>query len=392
MVLDTEFPPDPRVEKEIRSLTKAGFAVAIAAYTRKGRHTEEVYNGYTIYRKKISSLMYRSSAACLLHPFYFWFWYRFLDRILKCGDYTVIHIHDLPLSKTGYKLAKKYRLKLVCDQHEYYSNWIVRTRHYNTRVGKVVKMFSNWVKYERKYLQKADLVITVEESLRNIYIEHVGILPEKIITLPNTPDIESINPSNIDTAIIKKYASHFVLFYAGTIDHLRGIDFIIEALEVLSKDIKNVLFVIAGKENKSFSIAKLMKKYNVRGYVEFVGWVPVTLLPSYIAASNVCLSVPKADNIEVNNAIPTKVYQYAAMGKPILVSEARLMKEFVVENNLGFSINYGNIGQFCEIIKKIRNEPEISEHFREHGVNLIKRYSWEHTALNFLKFYSYLNN
>ena len=179
MVLAGEFPPDERVEKEIESLQKAGFTVAIAAYTMQNKPAVELYHDYIIYRKNISRLLYKSSAAALILPFYFNFWYRFLDSILKKEQFHFIHIHDLPLSKTGYQLARKHNLKLICDQHEYYSNWIVRTRHYNTGMGKIIRTFSNWTQYERKYLQKADLVITVADSLKEIYINQVKVFAGK---------------------------------------------------------------------------------------------------------------------------------------------------------------------------------------------------------------------
>lgn len=78
----------------------------------------------------------------------------------------VIHIHDLPLTNIGVKMKRKYEIKLVCDQHEYYSNLIVQTTHLN----------------------KADLVITVEEPLQKEYINKVRVKKEHIITLPNTPE------------------------------------------------------------------------------------------------------------------------------------------------------------------------------------------------------------
>ncbi len=99
MVLAGEFPPDERVEKEIESLQKAGFTVAIAVYTMQNKPAVELYHDYVIYRKNISRLLYKSSAAALILPFYFNFWYGFLDSILKKEQFHFIHIHDLPLYK-----------------------------------------------------------------------------------------------------------------------------------------------------------------------------------------------------------------------------------------------------------------------------------------------------
>jgi glycosyltransferase involved in cell wall biosynthesis len=390
MVLAGEFPPDERVEKEIESLQKAGFTVAIAVYTMQNKPAVELYHDYIIYRKNISRLLYKSSAAALILPYYFNFWYGFLDSILKKEQFHFIHIHDLPLSKTGYQLARKHNLKLICDQHEYYSNWIVRTRHYNAGIGKIIQTFSNWSKYERKYLQKADLVITVADSLKEIYISQVKVSPEKVITLPNTPRMSDFDPANVNADIVKKYKSKFVLFYGGSLDELRGIDFILQGVSRLKKEIHNLLFLVAGKENRTFDLQSLVTQYQVEKEVEYVGWVPLSLLSSYVAASDVCLFVPRADNLEINNTIATKIYQYAAMGKPVIVSEARLMKEFVEANRLGFSVHFGNVEEFYQSIINLRSSPEMTEHIKSKAVTITNLYSWERTSMEFLEYYDHL--
>lgn len=392
MVLAGEFPPDERVEKEIESLLKAGFTVAIAAYTMQNKPAVELYHNYTIYRIRISRLLYKSSAAALILPFYFIFWYRFLDSILKKEPFHYIHIHDLPLSKTGYQLARKYKLKLVCDQHEYYSNWIVRTRHYNTLTGRAIRTFSNWTRYERRYLQKADLVITVADSLKEIYIKRVKISPDKVITLPNTPRMSDFNIANVDKDILEKYKNKFVLFYGGSLDELRGIDFILQGIAKLKHEIHNLLFLVAGKENKTFNLQSLIMEYQVEKEVEYAGWVPLSLLSSYVAASNICLFVPRADNMEINNTIATKIYQYAAMGKPVIVSEARLMKEFVEANSLGISVHFGNVDEFCEAVLKLGSSPEITEQIKIKAGTIAQQYSWEKTSMDFINYYDHLKS
>ncbi len=387
MVLENEFPNDDRVEKEIESLQRIGYEVHVAVLTFINKPKFEVYKDYTIYRKPINQFFYKSSAVTLIVPFYFILWENFLKSILRNKKFDVIHIHDLPLSKVGYRLARKFKMKLVCDQHEYYSNWIVRTKHYNTAIGKIIQKLSNWPKYEREYLQKADLVITVEDSLKQIYIDKVQVSKGKIITLSNTPRSEIFQADNIDQALITQKEKKFVLFYAGGLDHLRGIDFIIETIASLKNDIKDIKFLVAGRENRAFSINELISKFQVENFVDFIGWVPIEKLPSYIALSDICVHVPKPDNLEVNNTIATKIYQYASMGKPVIVSEARMMKDFVEANRIGYSVKFGDTQGFCDIIKKLHDDPSIAAEIKTRAVDVSKQYTWENTSVEFTRFY-----
>lgn len=391
MTLESEFPPDERVEKEIASLLKAGFEVCIATYTFGGRPAEERLNGFTVYRKKISRWLYKSSAASLILPFYFRYWEKYLNDILSRERFDVIHVHDLPLSRTAHRLALRHHLRLVCDQHEYYSNWIVRTRHYNTFTGKIIRRLSDWVSFEKKNLTVADRVITVSYMLRDIYIRDLGLSAEKVINLPNTTELSVFTPENIDPAVPAGYAGRFVLFYAGGLDPLRGIEFICEAVAMLKQHMPEVLFLVLGKENRSFSMEEMINRYDIRNHVDFVGWVPRNRIASYLAAAGVCLFLPRADNDEIHNTIVTKIYQYTAMGKPIVVSEARMMKAFVEENGLGFSVPYGDVEGLCAMIRKIHDDPGLVAAIASRAHEVLPRISWEETSRDFVNCYLEMN-
>jgi glycosyltransferase involved in cell wall biosynthesis len=386
MVLEREFPPDERVEKEAYSLSLAGNKIIIACYTLRNKLREEDFNYFRVIRKPISKLIYKSSAASLLLPFYFRFWKKFLDQVIKDEKIDIIHIHDLPLSKTGVRLCNTYGLKIVCDQHEYYSNWIVHTAHYNTIPGKIIRFLSNWRKYEKKYLKKADLVITIEEPLRRIYIDTVKINPDKIIIVPNTPLKEVFNTGNIKQKIFKRYRNDYIIFYAGGIDILRGIDMVINALTLIKNYIPNIKFVLAGQIQKGFDLISYAKRNHVDNLVSFIGWIPVEDLPSYMLTSKICVFTPPVDREEINKTIATKIYQYASMGKPILVSKAELMEQFVESNKLGYSVD--NYKEFADKVIYLYNNPAEYNKISQNCLRVSERYHWELTVNQLIEFYN----
>ena len=50
MILDEEFPPDVRVEKEIRTLEKNGHQIHLLTYTRKVQAFTDSYNSVKVKR------------------------------------------------------------------------------------------------------------------------------------------------------------------------------------------------------------------------------------------------------------------------------------------------------------------------------------------------------
>jgi len=219
MILTSFFPPDSRVEKEAASLADEGHDVHILCYSKPNQKNIEIYKYYTVHRIDCSKFFINKlSALALLVPFFFYKWKREINKLILKYNIKAIHVHDLPLSKVGYYFKKKFGCKLICDQHEFYSDWIKKTAHMNTKFGKIVSFFSNWEKYEKRYLELADLVITVAKPLEKNYLEKYSIAKDKIITVPNTPSKNIYNHNNVNKKIIESYKNNFIVFYAGGID------------------------------------------------------------------------------------------------------------------------------------------------------------------------------
>jgi len=392
MILDGEFPPDDRVEKEAVSLIKAGNNVSLICLNYGMQKESEEYYGISVKRIRINKkLRNKIMATYLVLPFYRYFWRKPIKKFIKHNPVDVIHIHDLPLSDIGINLKRSCNIKVVCDQHEYYSNWIINTAHYNTSTEKIVKYLSDWQTYEAENLRKADAIITVEEPLKEIYISEVGIREDKIVVLPNTPLASVFNPARRDTRIDEKYRDKFVLFYAGHLDILRGINTIIDSLPLLRDHIPNLKFVFAGQyTQKYYDPLRYIEKLGVSDLTEYLGFIPLTELPFYMAASDICIHVPPAVSLEVNNSIATKIYQYVLMNKPVVVGQARMMKEFVEGNRIGLSIKDYDPQDFADKIKMLHSSPTLVAEFTGNARKIAPRYCWEETSVPFLETYKKL--
>lgn len=390
MVLENEFPPDERVEKEIDTLKGMGHEVHLACYTKKNRQRREELEGLIVHRMRLSKLMYKLSALILVIPIYKNKWYRFVHKLHKSFNYDVIHIHDLPLSMVGLKLKSKYGLQVVCDQHEFYSNWIVDTAHYNTLAGKIVKSLSNWEKYENRSLHLADAVLTVEEPLKNSYLKRYKIPGEKVFVLPNTPSKDLFHHSRVDPTEFSHYQDHFVLLYFGGIDILRGIDYIIQSIPLIVKKIPEFKFVLAGTLNKNYDPYKTSSELGVQNYVDYLGYLDRARLPSLISVSDLGIFTPRSDREEINRTIATKNYQFLAMNKPIIVGSAKYMKEFTEKNQIGMSVNECDPEDISEKIIAYYSDLKLREGLINGCKKISSKYYWESSSASLKDCYKML--
>lgn len=389
MLLDQPFPPDERPYKEAQSLIADGHDVHLLCVTHDSEQPiDEDVDGIQVHRFHYPKSQHNKfSAAYLVLPIHRRRWSHAVAYWMTRFEADIIHVHDLPLSDVAFSAARIRRIPVVCDQHEYFSKWIRNTAHYNTALGKIVKWLSPWQRYEHRWLNQAALVITVEEPLRQMYLEHLSQAPENIICVPNTPIQGLFQRDNRDPEVESRYADDFVVFYAGVMDVLRGLDLIWRSLPDLVERVPNIRFVLAGRLAKGCDPKAEAERIGLGDRVDFIGWLNRDQLPQYMNAADICFFTPKNVSDEINRTIATKNYQYALLGKPTITSDVKMMAAFVRDNGLGTVIKDGDAAAFADAIVDYARHPEKIEEIAKRSAALSDRYHWDATVQTMLERY-----
>jgi len=213
MLLDSPL-PDVRVEKEKRSLEKAGHQVKILSCTK-----------------------YKYLKALLpFLPFYWWAWYFMVRKQVR--DFQAIHIHDLPLAKVG-TFFPGYLLTL--DLHENYPSLLsLSHKHFLHRL-----IFSKrlWYRYERRMVARYRNVIVVCREMQH----RLG----KGVIVENTPDRKVLN---IDTN-----TDRLTLLYIGSLKN-RNLERISDICQEMDIDFT----IISGQD-----LSKIIIKANI-GIIPYI--------------------------------------------------------------------------------------------------------------------------
>lgn len=241
-------------------------------------------------------------------------------------DFGFIY-HRLALgSYAAVILARLNRLPLVIEYNGS-EIWIAENWGTPIRFRRLAQMA------EDACLQNADLVVTVSPPLRDDLLRR-GIDPSRILMHPNgfDPDVyrpDAYSPDDIravrrsldipDTAVVATFV--------GTFGAWHGAEVLAEALAILLREhnewLKNsglvVLFVGDGPNCKKTQ--EILKKAGCGAFSRFSGLVEQTRAPAYMAASDIFMAphVPNQDGSEFFGS-PTKLFEYLAMGKPVIAS------------------------------------------------------------------------
>lgn len=386
MVLESEFPPDIRVENEMLALTEAGYEVHLACSTRKNRAEKEEFGKAFIYREKISAFIYKSSVGCLKFPFYFSFWRKFISRLFSDEKFDAIHIHDLPLSIVGAEIKSRFRIPLVIDLHENWPALMKTATHTQTFLGKILSSNKQWTEYEQTVLPKADRVITVIEEAKDRIIS-LGINPEKISIVSNT-----INFENISIKAIKKETEGFTIFYGGAINKHRGLQIVLNAVKILTEKNINVRFLVVGNGSYKKGLERMADSLGIKPFLHFFGHKPFNEMLDILAEADAAI-IPhlRTDNNDASS--PNKLYQYMYLNKPVISSDCISLKRIITETNTGFVYHNDSPGDLAALIEKLYTNRKILDSVSKNGRKAVMgKYNWNIDKKRLIKAYDQLTN
>jgi glycosyltransferase involved in cell wall biosynthesis len=391
MVLDAQFPPDIRVEKEAKTLNKTGYKVYILSQHRSSHPTEEEKEHYKIIRfntnqfKVLKQLTRDFRKIAFYDPVWVWG----IGNFVKEYHINILHVHDLPLVKTAYKVAKKYNIPVVADFHEDFPELVEAVRPNNLSVlQQFYYSYKRWKKYEARISKKVDRIITVvEEQMENLKKDY-DLPSNKITVVHNTIDFDKykgINTEHISSD------NEFIISYIGGLAPHRGLDIAIQDMPQVVSNIPPAKLIIIGKGRGEIekNLKDLAKQIGVSESVQFLGWKKPAELPLYFRQSNIGIIPHHHAYKHAEISAPNKLFEYMYFKVPLLVSDRPALKRFVEETKAGLVFSSSEPGDFARKVLRMFKDPE---NFGEMGYKAVmEKYNWKVDGENLINLYRSFN-
>jgi len=164
-----------------------------------------------------------------------------------------------------------------------------------------------------------------------------------------------IDQSFLSSDFKKDYINHNpVLLYAGNLGQGQGLDALLPmAVKTLNQ---NYRFTIVGDGGRRKELEKWLSSNKIKN-VELLNPVPRTKLMSLYMEADV-LFLHLNDFNAFKKVLPTKIFEYAATGKPILAGVAGFAADFLCENVSGtFVFEPNNVEQMGKALEKLMVGP-----------------------------------
>lgn len=162
--------------------------------------------------------------------------------------------------------------------------------------------------------------------------------------------------------------------YMGTLTAWHGVDIFFDVARI-ARD-RGLPFVIAAFGGEPERVARLRERVareNLTGHLYFLGSVPHSEVPSYLAAMDVCL-IPDTQDW----SSPTKFFEFAAMEKPIVAARRPSVEE-VMGNGppTGLLFERGHAQGMVDAIMRFLDDPVFARQTgRAARQRVVAHYSW----------------
>ena len=360
--------PDPRVEKEARALSQAGFKVIVVGWDRSGLlptveerefgvlHRIRLPSGYTIGIRNL---------PCLIR------WQLHLLRWLFRNRqvYDIIHACDFDTVLPAL-LAKCFlRKKVVYDVFDFYAEMLRRTPKFVCSIIRNIDLI---------VMSKVDAVIIADE-MRIAQIRRAR--PKRLAIVRNSPPLLPLPEIRKDEKYVLRVA------YVGLLQVERGI---LEVLELMRQhpDWHLDLAGFGGDELLIIDKAKCLAN------VDFHGRVNYDVALQLMANADLLFATydPRIPNHRYSS--PNKVFEAMMLGKPIIVARGMGIDSLVEQEKVGFVVDYGDVEQLEKAMSEVaRWNCAEKQAFAQHVRGIFeKRFSWERSQESLVKLYKELDD
>lgn len=321
MVVTNECSPDPRVERHARWLGESGHDVTIFAWDRlHSKDEKSQHEHYRIQRNRIGKTPSQSSFQILRTK------KKFLSSLE--GDFDVVVYNDSDtLSKN--KLRSKFE---ILDLHDLAHVWpLMQKNSFPRRI-----LSSRMKKRLHRNKQRFQCIFTSSLGLKKYYDDEFGI--------KSTVVLNRKNPQWIPRPMTKTVG------YFGRIRDLASMKLLMDSAK---QGRFNVL--LAGDGPCTNKVLQLFPEVDYRGSFDEDG------LNALMAEIDVMYAMynPEKENIR-SGALPVKMFDAAAFGRPTITTAGVPMGDFCLEENLGVAAKFENVQSVIEAFNAAY-EMEISE-------------------------------
>ena len=261
------------------------------------------------------------------------------------------------------------RKPLVLEIRDLWPDSIVATGAIKNKP--IIGMLSYLEKKMYSYCRK---IVTVGPSYKKMIIKK-GITESKISVIENGLNKNLFKPQQPNNTFKTQLGleGKFICSYVGTIGLASGLDVVIRCAKLLKSRNKNdISFLLVGDGAVKNILEEEANSQNLDNIV-FTGLIDKEKVPEVLSFTDVAL-IHLKENKLFRTVIPSKLYETAGMGLPIINGVEGSTSEFIERSGCGLSIKPGDAEDLYQALLDLKINPKKARDMGESGHNYVTKY------------------
>ena len=273
-----------------------------------------------------------------------------LIRRIGRRDTAFMYFREVPLFYAVYMISKRFFCETT--EHPFFKGR-----------GSIAKRLE--LNFALQLCRRADGLFVISDSLRSYYISR-GVSPQKIHIINMFVDTDRFTVPAPD-------AEEDYIAYCGTVSKYKdGVDCLIRAFADFHRRYPRYKLYLIGDAESSAEFEELRELAENEGVGEttvFTGRVPADRMPGLLSGAKI-LALARPDNIQARNGFPTKLGEYLATGRPVVVTRVGEIGNFLKDGETCLLAAPDHPAAFAEKLIWAAAHPQEARRIGEQGRKL----------------------
>ena len=242
--------------------------------------------------------------------------------------------------------------------------------------GRILKILDRLVIF---LYRKADNLVVVTDAFKERVVA-CGVSAERVHVVKNGVHIYKFKqrPKNQNLLEVLDLENKFIVGYIGTLGMAHKLDFILDCAKKVKE--KAIHFLIIGEGAFKMRLVRKMEALQLEN-VTILDGVPKSEVANYISIIDVALvNLRKKETFK--KVIPSKMFENAAMAKPILLGVEGEAKEIIESFGAGLCFEPEHEKDFLHKLEQMYYDKSSYEAFQKAALILAKNFDRKVLALN----------
>jgi glycosyltransferase involved in cell wall biosynthesis len=234
---------------------------------------------------------------------------------------------------------------------------------------------------ERRVWRRAPAYVTITRALADDLAARYGPRPN-VFVIPDgaSLDVDADGGSNAaGIGSSGRPPQSTVVGYAGHLYPWKGVDVLVRALALVPR-LGGLIVGGHPAEDDRARIDTLVGQLGLRDRVRITGLVPFRDVRAHLGAASILVLPNSASAISERYTSPLKLFEYLTLGRPIVASNLRSIREVLTDERTALLVPPDNPAALASALDRLDSDRELAASLGRAARALASEYTWDKRA------------